>query len=328
MPSTLPGRYNNVSNSNIDLGAVNTATTGGTDMNSYRGRSGIPASGQVSFSDLRGVFKTTTNTNLYIVPTQSNGDNTFEQYWVYTQYRNGSYGSGYYSNYYPTGATQFAYVQYTALTFQYNLDTGGYNWGYYFTDRSQNDGGNYILAALMNKKTLMFTGNLNDTTREFAIASGFIGNKYRTSGFSVAPVATYGIDYLLNGNVSIGSIEPDNQNGIFRTNTRDYLKAIWITGGNLYFGTLYTSPFNSGGALSGYTSSLILSSGNSYQMNNSLGFIWGQHYGSDQPSGYYPLLQWYDVGLRNATVLDSPLATYLTNDTAVDNTTAVLPFNT
>ena len=331
MPSTFAGRYNKETNSLIDLNAVNGNTSIGLNMGAYRGKSGVPDSGPVSFSNLRGMYNTSNIANRYAVPGQSTSDNSYEDYWIYASYKSTSYSGGYYTSWYVGGTVNGDYRPHTQLSNWLNPDTGQYLWSYAATWHVQfpSPRGNTVIGALFNRKYHIFAGDMQTSGTERAIAFGFIHNKYQTPGGAVVGgISTYNPFNLLMGQRYQTNVDLANENGLFRTTSRSYLKATWITGGSTYIGTLFTSPFNSGAALSASASYLVLSSSTARHINNTIGMGWAQHYGDNGPGGYYPVLGFHDIGLRNARFKSAAFNTAVQDSDVTDNTDDVIPFDT
>lgn len=331
MPSTFAGRYNKETNSAIDLNAVNGNTSIGLNMNAYRGKSGVPDSGPVSFSNLRGMYNTSNISNRYAVPGQSTSDNSYEDYWIYASYKSTSYGGGYYTSWYVGGTVNGDYRPHTQLSQWINPDTGQYLFSYAATWHNPypSPRGNAVLAGLFNRKYHIFAGDMQTSGTERALAFGYIHLKFQTPGGAVqSGISTYNPFNLLMGQKYQTNVDPNIELGLFRTTSRSYMKAVWITGGTTYIGTLYTSPFNSGAALSAYSSYAVLSSSTSRHINNTIGIGWAAHYGDNGSSGYYPVLGFYDIGLRNARFKSTAFNTAVRDADVTDNTDDVSPFDT
>ena len=328
MPSTISSnRYNKDTNSNINLFDLQAATGRAYNLNDYRGKAGVPATGAVSFSDLRGFVSTADETSQYLVPGQGTSDSTYENYWIYARYRSSSWGNGYYGSWYNGGTVSNAYVPASGLGYYYNGNTGGYNWGVEFP-RSASGQSNMVIAVIFNTKIHMYIGNLASST-EKAMAFGHIGLRQRDSGNN----AVAGLSNVVPFNIFVGQSVfttgyPDIENSIFRTTTRSYLKGIWITGNNLYWGTLTTSPFQTGAAMSAASATQILSSSTTYHINNTIGLGLGYHYDDTQAAQYLPVLQMYDIGVRNVKSYPYYSTSILDTSQLTDNTVAVPSFLT
>lgn len=327
MPSTITNRYNKVTNSNINLYDAATAIGGSYNLNYFRGKAGTSATSAISFSDLRGIVNTAAETSQYIVPGQGTSNNTYENYWIYARYRSTSYGAGYYNPWFNGGTISNEYVPATGLGYYYNIDTGGYNWGVEFP-RSSFGYNNPVIAVIFNTKIHMYIGDLASAT-EKAMAFGHIGNKMRDSSNNITAglVTVFPLNIFVGQNV-FTSVEVGIESSIFRTNTRSYLKGIWITGNNLYCGTLTTSPFQTGLPMSAISATQILSSSNTYHINNTIGLGLGFHYDDFQEARFFPLLQMYDVGIRNVKSYPYYSTSILDSSQVTDNTVAVPSFLT
>ena len=331
MPSTFAGRYNKETNSLIDLNAVSGNTSIGLNMGAYRGKSGVPDSGPVSFSNLRGMYNTSNIANRYAVPGQSTSDNSYEDYWIYASYKSTAYGSGYYTSWYVGGTFNGDYRPHTQLSNWLNPDTGQYLWSYAATWFSPwpSPRGNTFIGGIFNRKYHIFAGDMQTSGTERALAFGYIHLKLQTpGGASVAGLSLYNPFNLLMGQKYQTSVDLNIELGLFRTTSRSYMKGVWITGGSTYIGTLFTSPFSSGAALSASSSYLVLSSSTSRHINNTIGMAWGCHFFDGIPGGYYPVLGFHDVGLRNARFKSTAFNTSVWDPDVTDNTDDVNPFET
>lgn len=317
--STAPGRYNNDggishSNTNISLGNVNTATSLGKNMGSYRDVAGIQHD-NVSFSDLKGVYAgTNRSVSGYVTLDNTNYDSYVQHYtnfsihsdttikWDWNQAQGGNYNSGK-----------------LPIVYQKNVTTGGYNYGC----RTANmylgvlfPGNIQITTQMWGNYTLTW-GTFDGTER--AIAMGYIEMKSVDSSYTTAYSDL--LDYpVLNAYASqtyIGyGYVVGLANATFRTTTRTKLIGIWQKTDKTFKHAWFdTAPFSTGAALtatqvlsldSGLTDYGVIYSHKNNQMTFGVNFTYDSYANCDNPgkntagAGYYVLLM-YDIGLRNAT---------------------------
>lgn len=352
MTSTAPGRYNNESKSNINMSDVNTATTIGNSLSDYRGVAGIPSTGPVSFSDLRGVFKTSNYvTNGYAIFTSNISNYYLSSFLgtspvVSTTTDPGNFADEYF---YTRSAGYADYAgpdDTSALTGSWGYWNdpwaGGSHYGFLGNQRGNalTNTRHGALETMAFPGYTLFVGTIDGVERAYGlgmIGQGTINVANMTSTYpsftAVAFNMTIGNSYLNKWFISDTAGTLRNK---FRTSTRTVLNGIWQkTDNSIHLAVLDTAPFINGTAITATNGSAQIYTSGAFaarHINNQISFgfqyetpgaNWLQaNYGSN----IEPIIMYYDVGVRN---LRPDTALYKRGYTElVSSTNMVPPFNT